>query len=87
MSRRLLYVAAGLAVALIAAHRAAAAAQAAVPADPAPLETGGSVPVERPTSSLRTFVEDVRTYAAEREAELREALGLDGTHDVVDAAL
>ena len=37
--------------------------------------------------SLQEFVAAVREAMAEREQELRETLGLDGTHDVVDAHL
>jgi hypothetical protein len=37
--------------------------------------------------SLHEFVEAVRVAMAEREQELRQSLGLDGTHDAVDAGL
>ena len=36
---------------------------------------------------LSAFLGEVRALAAEREAELRTTLGLDGTHDAVDAHL
>src|SRR3954469_47444 len=35
--------------------------------------------------SIREFAGEVRAGMAEREDELRGALGLDGTHDAVDA--
>jgi len=35
--------------------------------------------------SIREFAAEVRVGMAEREGELRSALGLDGTHDTVDA--
>src|SRR4051794_6465883 len=35
--------------------------------------------------SIREFAGEVRAGMAEREGELRTALGLDGTHDAVDA--
>lgn len=37
------------------------------------------------TAAIREFSADVREGMAEREVELRTGLGLDGSHDVVDA--
>lgn len=46
--------------------------------------SGGAGPLgER----LAAYLDEVRSAAAEREHELREALGLDGSHDAVDAHL
>jgi hypothetical protein len=40
----------------------------------------------RLTIAVEDFLADVREAMNEREGELRDALGLDGRHDVVDAA-
>lgn len=37
------------------------------------------------TAAIREFSADVRDGMAEREHELRTGLGLDGSHDVIDA--
>ena len=80
MSRRLVYVTFGAVAGVLAVRRASRAARRYTPA-------GLQERVAGQGGQVRTFFEEVRVYAAEREVELREALGLDGTHDAVDAAL
>jgi hypothetical protein len=74
VSRRWLYLSLGV-VAGVLAVRAAAQAGGQQGA-------GGSL-----GERIADFLADVRLHMAEREEELREALGLDGTHDMVDAHL
>ena len=74
MSRRLVFLALGAAVGVLAVLRAAQVAAAEG-------SSGGF------GEQVREFMEEVRIAMAEREQELRTALGLDGTHDAVDADL
>ena len=74
MSRRMVPVAVGLLAVGLVALRAALVAQQQ--------GQGGSL-----GESLQEFAQAVREAMAEREQELRETLGLDGTHDAVDAHL
>ena len=82
MSRRVVYLSLGAVAALLAVLRAAAAAQ---------LDTseGGQEQASGPSAGagLSAWWAEVQAAAAEREEELRTALGLDGTHDLVDADL
>lgn len=45
----------------------------------------GSTPDAAPLTGLGAWWQEVRAGMAEREVELRAAVGLDGTHDQVDA--
>jgi hypothetical protein len=76
VTRRLFYLALGASVGVMAVRRVTAAAQSWQPDNLA----------RRITLAVEEFLADVREAAAEREVELRTALGLDGQHDVVDAA-
>ena len=84
MSRRLVYLCFGAAAGVLAVRRATQAAQRYTPAGVQQrLSTGfGGL-----GTSVRAFLDEVRVAAAEREQELRTVLGLDGTHDLVDADL
>jgi hypothetical protein len=76
MTRRLFYVTFGAVAGVLAVRQAAKAAAAM-----APSSVAGSL-----VTSVSAFVADVRTFMAEREDEIREALGLyeDDAEDTVD---
>ena len=78
MSRRLVFLALGAAVGVLAVLRAGKFAAA----EDGPQGASGGF-----GEQVREFMEEVRIAMAEREQELRTALGLDGTHDAVDADL
>jgi hypothetical protein len=75
MTRRFFYIALGASVGVLAVRRVSAAAAQWQPDNV----------MHRLTIALEDFLADVREAAAEREDELRSSLGLDGSHDVVDA--
>ena len=84
MSRRLVYISFGAVAGVLAVRRATRAAARYTPAGGQHrLSTGFGGLGE----SVRAFLDEVRAAAADREVELRTALGLDGTHDLVDADL
>ena len=76
MTRRIFYLALGATVGVLVVRRVSAAAQQWQPDNLA----------HRLTIAVEDFLADVREAMNEREGELRDALGLDGRHDVVDAA-
>lgn len=84
MNRRLLYITFGAVAGVLAVRRATQAAQRYTPAGVQQRLSGsfGSL-----GESVREFMAELRVGMAEREQELRAALGLDGTHDAVDAGL
>ena len=82
MSRRLVYIAFGAAVGILVVQRASRAARRFTPAGVQESVAGGLAGL---TQAVREFSADLREVMAEREQELRVTLGLDGTHDVVDA--
>lgn len=84
MSRRLVYIAFGAAAGVLAVRKASQALSRVTPAGMAD-RVGGSFGGLGET--VREFVAELKVAMAEREAELRTALGLDGTHDAVDAGL
>ena len=84
MSRRLIYISFGAVAGVLAVRRAASAAQRYTPAG---VQTRLSTGFGGFGDSVRAFLDEVRVAAAEREQELRTLLGLDGTHDLVDADL
>ena len=77
----LFYIALGATVGIIVVRRASAAAQRYTPAsvqERATASAGGLA------GAIREFTAEFKIAMAEREDELREALGLDGSHDVID---
>ena len=84
MTRRLLYLCLGTAAGVLAVRRASLAAGGYAPEG---LQEPAAGSFGELGDTVREFVEEVRIAMAEREAELRSALGLDGTHDAVDADL
>ena len=84
MSRRLVYISFGAVAGVLAVRRATAAAQRYTPAA---VQERVSGQLGRSGSSLSAWWAEVQEAAAEREQELRTLLGLDGTHDLVDADL
>jgi hypothetical protein len=75
MLRRLFYVSLGASVGVLVVRRLTRVAQAMSPESLA----GGLA------RSVSHFTAELRVAMAEREAELRTELGLDGRHDDVDA--
>lgn len=82
MSRRLIYIAFGAAVGVLVVRRATQAAQKFTPAGVQDSVAGSFSGL---SGALREFTAEFRAAMAEREQELRVGLGLDGSHDVVDA--
>jgi hypothetical protein len=75
MTRRVFYIALGATVGIMVVRRVSAAAEQWQPDNLA----------HRLTIAIEDFLADVREAMTEREDELRSSLGLDGSHDVVDA--
>lgn len=75
MTRRIFYVALGATVGVLVVRRLTHAVESLQPQ-----HVAGSL-----VQSVQEFLADVRVAMAEREDELRDALGLDGRHDLVDA--
>jgi hypothetical protein len=75
MTRRLIYIALGATVGILVVRKATEAAHKLTPAG---LQ-------ESATGRFAAFRQELRAGMAEREAELRTELGLDGTHDVIDS--
>ena len=84
MTRRLFYIAFGATAGVLAVRRAT---QAASRYTPAGVQERMTVSVGGLGERFADFMAEVRELMAEREAELRTTLGLDGTHDAVDAHL
>ena len=82
MSRRLVYIAFGAAVGILVVQRATRAAKHFTPAG---VQQSLDASLGGLTDAVREFSADLREVMSEREDELRTTLGLDGTHDVVDA--
>ena len=82
MSRRLVYIAFGAAAGILVVQRATRAAKRFTPAG---VQSSIAGSLSGLTEAIRDFSVDLREVMAEREDELRVTLGLDGTHDVVDA--
>ena len=81
MTRRLVYIAFGAAVGVLAVHRATQAAKRFTPAG---VQTSIAASLSGLTDALREFTAELKVAMAEREEELRTTLGLDGSHDLVD---
>ena len=82
MTRRLFYIALGATAGVLIVRKASQAAQRFTPAG---MQTGIAGALGGLGEAIRDFGAEVRAGMAEREDELRVGLGLDGTHDVVDA--
>jgi hypothetical protein len=72
--RRLFWVAVGAAAGVYAVHKVKQTLHAYSPSGLAERATGAG-------GSVRAFAEEVRSGMVEREAELREALGMEPAHD------
>jgi len=82
MSRRLLYIAMGATIGVLVVRKATAAAQRFTPAG---LQQSATGALGGLGSRFQGFRSGLSADMAEREAELRTELGLDGAHDVVDS--
>lgn len=82
MSRRLFYITFGAVAGVLAVRRATAAAQRYTPAG---VQQRATRSLGDLGEQLRAFLAEVREVAAVREQELRDDLGLDGRHDLIDA--
>jgi hypothetical protein len=82
VTRRLFYIALGATAGVLVVRRATAAARSFTPAG---VQRHVSGTFGGLTEALRDFTAEMRLAMAEREDELRTTLGLDGSHDVVDA--
>lgn len=76
MTRRIFYIALGATVGILVVRRLTAAAESLQPDNVA----------RRLASSLTGFVDDVRAGMAEREGELRSALGVGDSPDAPETA-
>ncbi len=82
MSRRLFYVAMGAVAGVLMVRQLTRTAKRFTPAGVQESMTGALGGLGE---AIRDAADAVREGMAEREAELRVSLGLDGSHDVVDA--
>jgi hypothetical protein len=82
VTRRLFYIALGATAGVLIVRKATATAQRFTPAG---VQSGIVGALGGLGDAIRDFGAEVRAGMAERETELRTGLGLDGTHDVVDA--
>ncbi len=84
MTRRMFYVALGATVGVLVVRKASTAAKRFTPAG---VQSGLTGALGGLSDAIREFGAEIRIGMAEREQLLRTDLGLDGTHDVVDAGL
>ncbi len=82
MTRRLFYVALGATVGVLVVRKLSAAARKVTPAG---VQGSLADALGNLGDGVREFAEAVREAMAEREVELRDALGLDGANDDIDA--
>ncbi len=80
--RRIFWTALGATAGVLVVRRLTKTAKSFTPAGLADSVGGGLANL---ADAIREFGAEVRVGMAEREGELRTALGLDGTHDSVDA--
>jgi hypothetical protein len=78
MTRRLFWLAMGITIGALVVRKLSAAAQKLTPRGIARSFGGGLADL---SDSLRDFTAEVRDAMREREAELREGTGLDGTFE------
>ena len=79
MTRRLFYISLGATAGVLIVRKLTATANKLAPSTALPGALGNLA------DAIREFGTQVREGMAEREAELRTGLGLDGRHDVVDS--
>ena len=82
MTRRLVYIAFGAAVGVLVVSRVTRTAKRLTPAG---VSQSLATSFAGLTVAVRELSADLREAMAEREEELRLTLGLDGSHDLVDA--
>jgi hypothetical protein len=82
MTRRLFYISLGATAGVLIVRKLTATAGKLTPAG---VQTGIVGALSNLSDSIREFGALVREGMAEREDELRTGLGLDGTHDIIDA--
>jgi hypothetical protein len=82
VTRRLFYVALGATVGILVVRRLTQAAQRMTPAG---VQSSLAGAIDNLGDGFREFAQAVREGMAEREVELRDALGLDGSNDDIDA--
>jgi hypothetical protein len=82
VTRRLFYIALGATAGVLIVRKLTSTAQKFTPAG---MQTGIAGALGGLGDAIREFGTEVRAGMAEREAELRSGLGLDGSHDVVDS--
>lgn len=80
--KRVFWVSLGAVAGVLIVRKVSAVARKATPAGMQESVTGALGGLG---ASLRYFADEIRAGMDEREGELREALGLDGRHDVVDS--
>jgi hypothetical protein len=81
VTRRLFYIALGATAGVLIVRKATQTAHRFTPAG---VQSGLIGAIGNLGDAIRDFGAEVRAGMAEREAELRTGLGLDGIHDVVD---
>ena len=81
MTRRLFYITLGAVAGVLVVRKLTQTAQRFTPAGVQESMVGALGGL---SEAIRDFGEAIREGMAEREAELRTSLGLDGTHDLVD---
>jgi hypothetical protein len=82
VTRRVFYLALGATVGVLVVRKLSAAAARMTPAG---LQGSLAGALNNLGDGVREFAEAVREAMAEREVELRDALGLDGSNDEIDA--
>jgi hypothetical protein len=82
MTRRLFYISFGATAGVLIVRKLTATANKLTPAG---VQTGIAGALGNLSDSIREFGALVREGMAEREDELRTGLGLDGSHDIIDA--
>ncbi len=82
MSKRLIYIAFGAAVGVLVVHRVTQTAKRLTPAN---VQSSFTDTLAHLGDAVRELTAELKAAMSEREDELRTTLGLDGSHDIVDA--
>lgn len=82
MTRRLFYLSLGATVGILVVRKLTSAAERYAPASLQERANGGLANL---SAAIREFTAELKVGMTEREDELREALGLDGSADVIDS--